>query len=108
MARLVMSGSPVYPLIHQDFRVCHPRLTRRHDAAITLNHHGPFEGDRGDVAAVGAWCKGWWRLEVRRELETGSRFDVAIADGTYLWVAVFDHTQTRHSQHLHPVRLEWR
>jgi hypothetical protein len=69
---------------------------------------GPFEGDRGDVAAVGAWCKGWWRLEVRRELETGSRVDVAIADGTYLWVAVFDHTQTRHSQHLHPVRLEWR
>jgi hypothetical protein len=39
MARLVMSGSPVYPLIHKDFRVCHPRLTRRHDAAITLNHH---------------------------------------------------------------------
>ena len=69
---------------------------------------GPFEGDRGDVAAVGTWCKGWWRLEVRRELETGSRFDVAIADGTYLWVAVFDHTQTRHSQHLHPVRIELR
>jgi hypothetical protein len=45
---------------------------------------------------------------VRRELETGSRFDVAIADGTYLWVAVFDHTQTRHSQHLHPVRIELR
>ena len=69
---------------------------------------GPFEGDRGDVAAVGAWSKGWWRLEVRREIETGSRFDVAIADGTYLWVAVFDHTQTRHSQHLHPVRIELR
>ena len=69
---------------------------------------GPFEGDRGDVAAVGTWSKGWWRLEVRRELDTGSRFDVVIADGTYLWVAVFDHTQTRHSQHLHPVRLALR
>jgi cytochrome b subunit of formate dehydrogenase len=69
---------------------------------------GPFEGDRGDVRAVAKWSRGWWRLEVSRKLDTGSQYDVAIASGTYLWVAVFDHTQTRHSQHLHPVRLELR
>jgi MFS family permease len=68
----------------------------------------PLDGDRGDVAAVGTWSKGRWQLEVKRKLDTGSPFDVAIADGTYLWVAVFDHTQTRHSWHLHPVRVELR
>ncbi|HEX2114651.1 MAG TPA: ethylbenzene dehydrogenase-related protein [Alphaproteobacteria bacterium] len=68
----------------------------------------PFEGDRGDVRAVGRWSKGWWRLEVSRKLDTGSKYDIAIASGVYMWVAVFDHTQTRHSQHLHPVQLELR
>lgn len=68
----------------------------------------PLDGDRGDVAAVGTWSGGRWRLEVKRKLDTGSPFDVAIVDGTYLWVAVFDHTQTRHSWHLHPVRIELR
>ena len=61
---------------------------------------------RGDVAAVASWEDGTWRLEVARKLDTGSEFDVPIGDGTYLWVAVFDHTQTRHSLHMHPVRLQ--
>ncbi len=65
----------------------------------------PFQGDRGDVAAVANWDKGRWYLEVARSLDTGSTYDVAIQDGVFLWVAVFDHTQTRHSLHLHPVRL---
>lgn len=69
---------------------------------------GPFEGDRGDVRAVAKWSRGWWRLEVSRKLDTGSKYDVAIANGTYLWVAVFDHSQTRHSRHLHPLQLELR
>jgi hypothetical protein len=68
----------------------------------------PFEGDRGDVRAVGRWAKGWWRLEVSRRLDTGSSYDVAIGDGTYIWVSAFDHSQTRHSYHLHPLRLEMR
>jgi Ethylbenzene dehydrogenase/Prokaryotic cytochrome b561 len=69
---------------------------------------GPFEGDRGDVRAVAKWSRGWWRLETSRMLDTGSKYDVPIADGTYFWVAVFDHTQTRHSYHLHPLRFELR
>ena len=68
----------------------------------------PFEGDRGDVAAVAEWRDGWWRLEVKRKLATDSDYDVAIADGTYLWVSVFDHTQTRHSFHLRPLQIELR
>ncbi|MPZ10892.1 MAG: hypothetical protein GEU89_11890 [Kiloniellaceae bacterium] len=68
----------------------------------------PFEGDRGDVAAVAEWHDGWWRLEVKRRLDTASDYDVAIGDGTYLWVAVFDHTQTRHSFHLRPLQIQLR
>jgi hypothetical protein len=68
---------------------------------------GPFEGDRGDVKAVARWRDGWWRLEVSRALDTGSGYDVALSADkpTYLWVAVFDHAQTRHSLHLHPLRI---
>lgn len=68
---------------------------------------GPFQGDRGDVHAVARWEDGRWRMEVRRKLETGSDYDVPLRAGepAYLWVAVFDHTQTRHSQHLRPVTV---
>jgi cytochrome b subunit of formate dehydrogenase len=68
---------------------------------------GAFKGDRGDVQAVTTWKDGWWRMEVKRKLDTGSKFDTAIRKDTptYLWVSAFDHAQTRHSIHLHPVRL---
>ncbi len=65
----------------------------------------PFEGDRGDVTAIASWNDGWWRLEAVRKIDTGSKFDVALDNGTYMWVSVFDHTQTRHSRHLHPLKL---
>lgn len=65
----------------------------------------PFEGDRGDVTAVASWKDGWWRLETVRKIDTRSRFDVPLDNGTYMWVSVFDHTQTRHSRHLHPLKL---
>jgi len=68
---------------------------------------GSFEGDRGDVRGEALWADGFWTLEMHRALDTRSPFDVPIERGrsTFLWVAVFNHTQTRHSQHLHPVRL---
>ena len=68
---------------------------------------GPFTGDRGDLPAGAEWRDGMWTLEVSRKLDTGSPYDVALRPGedVYLWVAAFNHTQTRHSQHLHPVRV---
>ena len=36
----------------------------------------PIEGDRADVAAVGRWSDGLWRLEMKRALDTGSTYDV--------------------------------
>ena len=65
----------------------------------------PFTGDRGDVAAVGTWKDGWWHLEARRRLDTHSKFDLPFETGVYLWVSAFDHSQTRHTRHVHPVRL---
>lgn len=66
---------------------------------------GQLTGDRGDIRARGRWSDGRWHLELSRRLNTGSDRDVVIEDGTLLWVAVFDHTQTRHAYHLRPVRV---
>ena len=66
---------------------------------------GPFEGDRGDVKAVARWFGGTWHLEVSRKLDTGSQYDVPLTGETYLWVAAFNHSQTRHSWHLHPLKI---
>lgn len=66
----------------------------------------PFEGDRGDVFVKARWENGWWTLEARRKLDTGSKFDQPIAEGMYLWVSVFDHNQVRHTRHVQPLRLQ--
>jgi hypothetical protein len=42
-----------------------------------------------------------------RALDTRSKYDQPFLPGRdlYIWVAVFDHTQTRHTRHPRPVRL---
>lgn len=65
----------------------------------------PFEGDRGDVTAHATWKDGWWTLETSRALDTGSPYDQPIADGIYLWVSVFDHSQVRHTRHVRPLAI---
>lgn len=67
-----------------------------------------MRGDRGDVTSVAHWADGIWTMEVKRRLDTGSDYDVAFRTDrpTYLWVAAFDHAQTRHSRHLYPVTVE--
>lgn len=69
---------------------------------------GPLTGDRADIRARGRWQDGRWHLELARRLDTGSARDVPVTDGTLLWVAVFDHAQTRHAYHLRPVRIRVR
>ena len=68
----------------------------------------PMTGDRGDVTAVSRWKEGVWTMEIKRKLDTGSEFDIAFTKDlpTYLWVAAFDHAQTRHSRHLYPIVVE--
>lgn len=73
---------------------------------VVLN--GPPGEGRAEIAAAARWSSGRWTLEVRRRLDTKRREDVAIRTGVLMWVAVFDHAQTRHTWHLRPMRLEVR
>ncbi|MCP8939085.1 ethylbenzene dehydrogenase-related protein [Alsobacter sp. SYSU M60028] len=68
---------------------------------------GTNEGDRGDLSVGAHWEEGHWTLEVKRRLKTGSKFDVDFTTGKtlYVWVSVFDHTQTRHTRHARPVMM---
>lgn len=73
---------------------------------VVLN--GPPGEGRAEIAAAARWSSGRWTIEVRRHLDTKRREDVAIRTGVLMWVAVFDHAQTRHTWHLRPMRLEVR
>ncbi len=83
------------------------------DAAIPVGtvlpsvvYDKPFEGDRGDVSAHARWKDGWWTLEASRKLDTGSKYDQPIVQGMFMWVAVFDHNQVRHTRHVQPLKLQ--
>ncbi len=67
----------------------------------------PLTGDRADVRAKGEWKAGRWTLETRRVLDTGSKYDVAFVPGepVYITVAGYNRTQTRHSEHIKPIRV---
>ena len=66
---------------------------------------GPFQQGRGGIDAVAQWHDGFWTLEVRRLLQVDSPYSLSIEDGLYLWVAAFNHSQTRHSIQYRPVML---
>lgn len=66
-----------------------------------------FEGDRAHVRAHGVWEDGVWSLELSRRLDTGSRHDVPIRDGTCLWVSAFDHSQVAHTRHQRGILLRF-
>lgn len=67
---------------------------------------GALKGDRGDVRCAAKWAAGRWVLEVTRKLKTSSKYDTPIQTDHYLRVAVFDHSQTRHTRHIRPIRLK--
>jgi hypothetical protein len=62
--------------------------------------------DATAVRGAARWAAGRWVLEVVRRLNTGSPWDLPIASGILVWVAVFDHSETRHTWHIRPIRLE--
>ncbi|RJG48733.1 ethylbenzene dehydrogenase-related protein [Motilimonas pumila] len=64
-----------------------------------------FDGDRGDVRAKAQWHKGTWTLEIARDRDTYSEFDMALTSGVYLWPATFDASQTQHSYPQRPWQL---
>jgi cytochrome b subunit of formate dehydrogenase len=68
---------------------------------------GDNTGDRNDVHGYAHWADGHWTLVTSRNLKTGSKYDKDFVPGEdlYMWVSVFDHTQTRHTRHARPVRI---
>jgi cytochrome b subunit of formate dehydrogenase len=70
---------------------------------------GNYEGDRANLRGEAKWKDGAWTLEVERDLATGSSYDVAFKPGQplFMWVSAFDHSQTRHTRHMRPVRVEF-
>jgi hypothetical protein len=67
----------------------------------------PLEGDRADVYSRASWKKGRWTVEMKRALNTHSKYDVKFNPGksVYMSVAAFNRTETRHSEHLRPIRV---
>ncbi|MFO1184485.1 MAG: ethylbenzene dehydrogenase-related protein [Bauldia sp.] len=63
-------------------------------------------GDRADLQGVARWAAGHWTLEISRRLDTRSAEDIAITSGAMMWLAVFDHSATRHTRHVRPIVLE--
>ncbi|PVB62226.1 ethylbenzene dehydrogenase-related protein [Labrenzia sp. 011] len=66
---------------------------------------GEYSGNRADLEGASQWRDGYWTLEVIRDMDTGHEKDLAMRDGLYMWLSVFDHNQTRHTRHSRPVRL---
>jgi hypothetical protein len=68
---------------------------------------GKHEGDRYHLKSNAHWADGHWTLVVNRDLVTGSKYDQDFVPGKdlYMWVSVFDHTQTRHTRHARPVKI---
>jgi cytochrome b subunit of formate dehydrogenase len=71
---------------------------------------GDYVGDRADLRGAAKWQDGYWTLELERSLETNSTFDVDFRPGQplFMWVAVFDHAQTRHTRHMRPIKIDMR
>ena len=87
--------------------------SREHDSRIPTGTiipgvliSGTYGGDRAHIRGRAKWASGRWSLELVRRLDTGSKYDTPIATGAYMRVAVFDHTQSRHTRFIRPIRLE--
>lgn len=70
---------------------------------------GKYEGDRANVAGGARWRDGQWILETARSIMSESKFDKSFSTdkALYMWVAAFDHVQTRHTRHTRPIRIQF-
>jgi cytochrome b subunit of formate dehydrogenase len=77
---------------------------------IVLKNHGLYSGERGAIKATAKWADGHWTLIASRTLKKTGQYDEEFAPGNdlNLYVAVYDHTQTRHTRHQRPVQLSVR
>ena len=75
---------------------------------VILKNRGEYGGERGAVRVVTKWADGHWTLIASRDLKKKTAIDQDMSPGASmnLYVAVYDHTQTRHTRHQRPVRLK--
>jgi len=62
-------------------------------------------GDRGDIYARGQWRNGLWTIELSRNKNTGSKFDVTLKNELWIGLAVFDNAEKKHAYHLKPIKF---
>ncbi|MBD1558171.1 hypothetical protein HC752_14630 [Vibrio sp. S9_S30] len=91
----------------QPYQKAHDTLPEGSEIPSVLYRSNQFEGDRANVRARGKWENGYWTLEVSRKHDTGSQHDVALENGTCIWVSAFDHSQVAHTRHHRPIQLEY-
>ena len=74
---------------------------------VVLKNNGQYTGERGALKAAVKWADGHWTLVVSRLLKPVGKYDNSFEPGTALnmYVAAYDHTQTRHTRHQRPVKL---
>jgi len=65
----------------------------------------PKPGSSG-IAGAARWSAGRWTLTLARKMKPATASGVPIETGTMMWVAAFDHSETRHTRHLRPLILE--
>ena len=75
---------------------------------VILKNHGEYGGDRGAVHVVTKWADGHWTMVASRDMKKNAPIDQEMTPGSSMniYVAVYDHTQTRHTRHQRPVRLK--
>jgi hypothetical protein len=71
---------------------------------LLIPKSSPLDGS--DVLCAAHWAANRWTLTARRKLDTGNAASIPIRKGTYMFVAVFDHTAARHTRHIRPIKLE--
>ena len=75
---------------------------------VVLKNRGEYTGERGAIHVVTKWADGHWTLVASRNLKKASSIDQDMSPGASMnmYVAVYDHTQTRHTRHQRPVHLK--
>ena len=74
---------------------------------VILKNDGKFLGERGEVTGAAKWADGHWTLIAKRTLKPVGKYDHTLEPGTHvnMYVAAYDHTQTRHTRHQRPIQL---
>ena len=74
---------------------------------VVLKNGGQYTGERAALKANAQWADGHWTLIVSRTARKEGKYDSSFEPGAALniYVAAYDHTQTRHTRHQRPVRL---